>query len=201
VQVSSFFKNPLCSIYKYVYKLIELPVSLNHPVLPIIIMVAVRRICQVPGCSMGEGGGPYVTLLNLTTQEYVLQDMRQHLNVHQLAVRAGPAPESSGSKVTRIERPKLQDQCSDVEWELFVKQWTRYKRGTAVVGQVLLNQLWACMDPSLEKAANNDGADQVTTKDELLACIKRLAVKGQNVLVNIVKFLKMGQEREEPIST
>ena len=64
-----------------------------------------------------------------------------------------------------------------------------------------MDQLWACMDVALEKSANNDGADKENTELGLMARIKRLTVKGQNVLVNQVVFLKMGQDRDEPISS
>ena len=67
-------------------------------------------------------------------------------------------------------------------------------------GQALLDQLWDCMDDSLERADNNDGADTCASKDDFMKRIKALAVMGQNIHANRVQFLQMGQERDEPIA-
>ena len=85
--------------------------------------------------------------------------------------------------------------------QLFNKRWDRYKRGTKLVDNDVLDQLWACMSDSLERAAHNDGADTEETEVSLMARIKKLAVKQTNVLVNQVKFLSMGQDRDEPVSS
>ena len=57
----------------------------------------------------------------------------------------------------------------------------------------------ACMDEPLERAANNDGLDNCTTEEDLMKRIKALAVKGQNICVNRVKFLQIMQDRGEPV--
>ena len=42
---------------------------------------AARRKCQRPGCTLGDDGGPYVTLDGLSTQESVLKDLELHLGM------------------------------------------------------------------------------------------------------------------------
>ena len=69
-----------------------------------------------------------------------------------------------------------------------------------VSGQDLLDQLWGCLSDPLEKAAINYGASLCVEEAELLGRIWKLAVKGQNLMVNRIKFLTMGQERSEPVT-
>ena len=38
-----------------------------------------RRECQVPGCSLGEGGGPYKTFEGLAPQGNVLKDLELYI--------------------------------------------------------------------------------------------------------------------------
>ena len=118
-----------------------------------------QRVCSFPGCNFGPGQAPYVTVENLPSHDLVMQDMRIHMDMHVTLSRTS----SSVAKVTKLERPTVSYQCTDVEWELFSKQWIRYKRSTEIQGQVLLDQLWVCMDVTLEKSANNDGADKENT--------------------------------------
>ena len=158
-----------------------------------------QHVCSFPGCNYGPDQTPYTTVENLPSHDLVIQDLRIHMDIHVALSRTKVAPSNSAAKVTKLERLTVSHQCTNVEWELFSKQWTRYKRSTEIEGQVLLDQLWVCMDSALEKSANNNGADNENTEPGLMARIKRLAVKGQNILVNQVVFLKMGQDRDEPV--
>ena len=82
-----------------------------------------------------------------------------------------------------------------------MKKWARYKRSAMLYGEAVMDQLWACMDEPLEQAANNNRLDGCTTEDKLMTRIKALAVKGQNVCINRVKFLEMGQDSGEPVTS
>ena len=46
----------------------------------------------------------------------------------------------------------------------------------------------------------NDGANLCINEAELLMRIKKLAVKGQNIMVNRSTFLQMGQDVNEPVT-
>ena len=44
-------------------------------------MVATRRSCQYPGCSLGVDGAPYITQEGLSTQDSVLKDLELHITM------------------------------------------------------------------------------------------------------------------------
>ena len=98
-------------------------------------------VCSFPGCNFGPNQAPYITVENLPTHDLVMQDMRIHMDIHVTLGRTQVIPSTSAAKVTKLERPTVSYQCTDVEWELFSKQWVRYKRSTEIQGQVLLDQL------------------------------------------------------------
>ena len=77
--------------------------------------------------------------------------------------------------------------------------WSRYKRSTLTGAnpQHISDQLWACCDTGLETAVYNTGVNSESDDATLLAAMKKLAVRAQNTLVNVVKFLDMAQEQEE----
>ena len=49
-----------------------------------------------------------------------------------------------------------------------------------------MDQLWACTSQSLAKACYESGATALTTEEELLKIMKKLSIKAQNKLVNVV---------------
>ena len=93
-----------------------------------------QHVCSFPGCDFGPSQTPYVTVENLPSHKLVIQDLRIHMDIHITLGRAQVIPNSSEAKVTKLERPTVLYQCTDVEWELFSKQWIRYKRSTEIRG-------------------------------------------------------------------
>ena len=81
----------------------------------------------------------------------------------------------------------------------FNDKWNRYKRSTLTGAspQHISDQLWACCDSDLEISVYNTGVNSDSDEVTLLAAIRKLAVRAQNTLVNVVKFLDMAQEQEE----
>ena len=80
-----------------------------------------RRQCQWPDCSLGEEDGAYQTVEGLATHELVMRDLELHMLIHTVGVTA-----VTGNKVVKLKRPKIKDQCTDTNWELFLKKWARY---------------------------------------------------------------------------
>ena len=78
--------------------------------------------------------------------------------------------------------------------------WSRYKRSSlADATEVhILDQLWACCSDALEQTIYRSGT-AAETEVELLAAMKKMSVKKQNVLINVVEFLSMGQADGEPV--
>ena len=161
-----------------------------------------QRACEVPDCQ-------YKTPLGLTSHDQQFQDIRLHLvMVHPqqataLAAISNPV-EAGGSqssvKAEKLSRPNLEEEISEVDWSFFTSEWRRYKRSTGLTGQGIMDQLWACASANLKKRCHQSGATDQTTEVELLGMMKRLSIKAQNDLVNVVEFLSMGQNMEEPVT-
>ena len=161
-----------------------------------------QRNCEVEDCG-------YKTPPGLTSHDQQFQDIRLHLvMVHPqqataLAAISNPV-EAGGSqssvKAEKLSRPNLEEEISEVDWSFFASEWRRYKRSTGLTGQGIMDQLWACASANLKKRCHQSGATDQTTEDELLGMMKRLSIKAQNDLVNVVEFLSMGQNTEEPVT-
>ena len=63
--------------------------------------------------------------------------------------------------------------------------------------QAITDQLWACCGDELELSVFNSGVSSNASEDELLEMMKKLAVRAQNTMVNVVKFLEMAQDQDE----
>jgi len=83
------------------------------------------------------------------------------------------------------------EDVTETDWNYFQESWTRYKRSTGLEGQSVMDQLWACASQSLAKACYESGATALTTGEELLGMMKKLSIKAQNKLVNVVQFLSI----------
>ena len=162
---------------------------------------ATRRTCQCPGCSSGTDGGPYQTLEGLSTQESVLKDLELHLAmVHGIgSVNSAQHVGGSGGDVRadKFPRPEISDPATDTDWQYFIESWASYKRATKIAGQTACDQLWHCPTESLKKKVFDSGIRPTMSEAEILAGIKRLAVKAHNNMINIVQFQSLGQDRDE----
>ena len=162
---------------------------------------ATRRTCQCPGCSSGIDGGPYQTLEGLSTQESVLKDLELHLAmVHGIgSVNSAQHVGGSGGDVRadKFPRPEISDPATDTDWQYFIESWASYKRATKIAGQTACDQLWHCPTESLKKKVFDSGIRPTMSEAEILAGIKRLAVKAHNNMINIVQFQSLGQDRDE----
>ena len=64
----------------------------------------------------------------------------------------------------------------------------------------MVNQLWDCASEDLARRCYEAGPSKDITEKDLLARMKKLAIKAQNKLVNIVEFLSMTQDNDEPVA-
>ena len=177
-------------------------------------MAPTPKTCMVPGCDMGPEGGPYQTDSGNRSREEVKEDMNEHRKDHELALKTLELSRSAAAdagnlqgvegnrpKPAKLERPVLEQGASEADWGMFMNRWERYKRNCKFSDQQeIIDQLWGCLADGLERAAQMDGAGDLKTETELRDRIKRLAVKQQNTLVSQVKFLQMGQDRDEPVA-
>merc|ERR1711895_401837 len=88
--------------------------------------------------------------------------------------------------------------ATEADFIYFRDSWTRYKRSTGLSGQAAVDQLWACCSPELRRPVYDSGISSSEDEAEVLDSMKRLSVCAQNNLVNIVTFLGLGQDDDEP---
>ena len=68
------------------------------------------------------------------------------------------------------------------------------------MGQDAIDQLWACASQELSRQCHDAGASKDINEKDLLDLLMLYSIKAQNKLVNVVEFLNMSQEEEEPIA-
>ena len=154
--------------------------------------------CYVPDCE-------YATTPGLPNYELVMKDLELHVKYAHMANTRVQADNQGGgsSKADKLPRPTMNEGLTESDCAHFIDKWNRYKCSAlkGATQQYVTDQLWACCDQSLESAVYNSGINSDTTEDHLLKAIKKIAVRAQNTLVNVVKFLELGQDTEESVSS
>ena len=131
------------------------------------------------------------------TNKYRAETERQS----QLPVdRAGPAP-AVRERRAPLKCPTIEEACTESDWFFFLAEWRRYHVAVGLTEDDAgaIRHLWRVCSDALRQALHNDGAQSETVPDSLLKCIKSLAVKRRNNLVNIMQLQKMGQMRDEGV--
>ena len=90
---------------------------------------------------------------------------------------------------------------SSEEWSYFSTRWQEYAEATKIQGKKKVIQLLECCDETLRKdLTRNAGGSLVNkTADEVMAAIKKLAVRAENIMVARVELHNTQQDRDEPI--
>lgn len=76
----------------------------------------------------------------------------------------------------------------------------RYKRSTGLDGQNIIDHLWACASDALVRRCYEAGNCDKIIEKILLQRMKKMSIRAQNKLVNIVEFLSMAQNEDEPVA-
>ena len=159
--------------------------------------------CPVPTCE-------YKTPVNLPTYDTIYRDLDLHtryahhdLHVAQPQQHHHPSGGGGGgaTKPDRLPRPTICEGSTDSDWVYFTDQWERYKRSTKLDGQNAVDQLWACCSEELARAVYDSGVKNNADEGTLISAIKKLSVRAQNKLVNVVTFLGLAQDRDETIGS
>ena len=158
-------------------------------------MAPAPQKCPVPSCE-------YQTPATLPTYDMVYKDLDLHTRYGHADLQPTQQPQQGGGgggpKPDRLPRPTVGEGASQSDWVYFKDNWIRYKRSTCLDGQKAIDQLWACCSDELAHAVYDSGTDSDCTELALLLAMEKLAVRAQNKLVNVVTFLGMSQDREEP---
>ena len=153
------------------------------------------KSCYVTGCE-------FITTAGLPNYEMLMRDLELHTRYAHPEIPAQGAQrggQSVGPKPDRLPRPTIGEGITEADWMHFLDKWNRYKRSTLpnASPQHISDQLWACCDNDLEVSVYNTGKNSDSDEETLLNAMKKLAVRAQNTLVNVVKFLDMAQDQEE----
>ena len=83
----------------------------------------------------------------------------------------------------------------------FVTRWQDYVEATKIEGKDLVIQLLECCDEQFRKDLTRNAGGSLTneTADEVLAAIKKLAVRVENTMVARVQLHNMRQDNDETI--
>ena len=146
-------------------------------------MPAIR--CPIQGCT-------YIT----PDQDAVI--VAALITAHSAAHTQG---QSVAAKAERVKRPTISAAGSSEDWEYFKSRWQEYVIATKVTGNEKAIQLLECCDETLRKDLTRDAGGTLTnkTEDEILAAIKKLAVREENAVVARVTLHNMKQDRDETV--
>ena len=108
-----------------------------------------------------------------------------HKTVHLTPAVATPAPTTTTSRLEKVRRPVVSASGTGEDWNYFDARWTEYKAATGVTGRELVLQLLECCDEELRKDLTRTAGGSLADKSEndVLAAIKQLAVREENVLL------------------
>ena len=105
--------------------------------------------------------------------------------------------DSSTSRAEKLPRPELKEGSTESDYIFFKDAWKSYKHSTGISGQVCVDQLWACCSPELSKCVYDSGITGSSDETTLLSAMKKMAVRTENTLVNVVTFLGLSQDSDE----
>ncbi|CAG2231646.1 unnamed protein product [Mytilus edulis] len=133
--------------------------------------------CPIPGC------------------EYVTDDLDAAIvavliTVHSTTHAPGPV---TAAKVEKVKRPVISTAGTSEEWAYFESRWSDYVEATKIAGRDKVVQLLECCDEQLRKDLTRSAGGSLTNKpvQEVLAAIKKLAVREENTMVARVTLHNM----------
>ena len=141
--------------------------------------------CSIPGCD-------YVT--DDLDAAIVAALITAHCTTH------APEPVTI-AKVEKVKRPVISTAGTSEEWVYFESRWSDYIEATKIAGRDKVVQLIECCDEQLRKDLTRSAGGSLTnkTEQEVLAAIKKLAVREENTMVARVTLHNMRQDRDEPV--
>ena len=114
----------------------------------------------------------------------------------QAAVQAAPRPMAAAAPPRlKLDPPRIDSNCDPDKFSAFTRQWTMYKVGMAIASDMTTTALFYCCTDELRTDLLRDIRSDVAlmTETDLLAAIKRLAVKEESTLVHRIRLSRMTQ--------
>ena len=121
----------------------------------------------------------------------------------QMHAQAAHTTAAAAPTTLKLKPPTVGSGCNPDQWSAFTRQWEMYKTGMALRTEQRSTALFYCCEDELKTDLMRDLQNDVSTmcEPDLLAAIKRLAVKDESVLVHRIKLSKMTQAPGTPIRT
>ncbi len=119
---------------------------------------------------------------------------------HPVAPAAAPPPAPSGVRVEKVRRPSVSAAGTSEEWRYFTLRWEEYKAATHLTPTDVVFQLLECCEENLRKdLMRTYGTVTTQTEADVLAKIKCLAVRQENIMVARLQLHNMRQDRDETV--
>ena len=139
--------------------------------------------CPIPGC------------------EYATADLDPAIVAALITAHSAVHTSGNTAKVEQVKRPTITAAGTSEEWSYFESRWTDYITATKITGTDRVVQLLECCSEPLRKDLTRAAGGTLTNKTEaqVLAAIKTLAVREENVMVARVNLHNMRQDRDETV--
>ena len=169
-------------------------------------MTSVQLECTNADCKAGPQGTKWKTSLlppDTALQLLVLHRQDQHgATVPVPNAVSGGGEGGAKSRLVKLDRPKLTENCSQQDFEFFRTEWNAYYESTGKQSdQIMKDQLLQCADESLRKTIRmslGTRAESISLVD-LMEEVKTAAVEMQSDMLNEVRLMEAKQERNEPV--
>ena len=121
--------------------------------------------------------------------------LAQQLSMHDKAQHSEPAQSAAVPQKLKIDPPQIGLNATPEEWDGFGRQWSMYKTGTVIATPQVATALFYCCSEDLRMSIMRDTRQDVALmpEEDLLATIKRLAVRDESILVHRMKLARMVQ--------
>ena len=151
-------------------------------------MAMVKVKCPFPDCTFEAENDEAVVIAAL-------------LNIHATAHTATAIAPSTSARADKLKRPSVLLAGTGEEWAYVVTRWNEYREGTKLTGADVVAQLLECCDDDLRRDLTRAAGGTLTGKGEaeVLASIKTLVFRQENIMVARATLHNMRQDRYEAI--
>ena len=148
--------------------------------------------CPLPSCDYATGDVP---------NGIAIQMLTIHATTHAPAAGASAGQTSTSTRLEKVRRPTVSTSGTGEDWNYFMARWSEYKDATGIKDRELVLQLLECCDEELRKDLTRTAGGSLAGKTEaaVLAAIKQLAVREENILLARVELYNMRQDAGEEI--
>ena len=103
--------------------------------------------------------------------------------------------------IIKVEKPIITLGCTAEKWTFFTSRWQNFKKINRLKEANHSAHLIECCDNDLLLTLHRTHGDNLQTKTEVevLAAIKKIAVRPEQEIVARVRLLDMKQDRDEPV--